>query len=126
MKRVTGQLFDAERIADDGELVLVSKATSLGVSDTVVRATIPLASADSYDITLPPVSSAPGVRYYIEFVVATGTYVDGTVTVKGRGDEVGGAFASGSVATTNDFLVIDNIAGRRWAETASKVTAGGS
>jgi len=121
-KRVTGQLAAVEAIGDNSELTIVDEAVNLSPNDTVVQAVIPLGSADAYDITLPPVSMSVGIRVYVEFHRATGAYVDGTVTVKGAGDEVGGAFNSGAVTTTGDFIVLDNVAGRRWALVASNIT----
>lgn len=121
-KRVTGQLAAVEAIGDNSELTIVDKATILAPTETVVQAVIPLGAADAYDITLPPVSMSVGIRVYVEFIRATGSYADGTVNVKGAGDEVGGAFDSGAVTTAGDFIVLDNVAGRRWALVASEVT----
>ena len=118
MIRVTGRMADAQGMADNHALSSVTKAYTLSATDTVVRVEIPLAAADNYDVILPPVGAVPGTKLYMEFHRADGIYVNGAVTVKGAGDEVGTSYASLPVSDDGAFLVLENLAGRRWVRAA--------
>lgn len=115
-------MADEQRMADNHALSNVASAYTLSVMDTVVQVEIPLAAADDYDIILPPVGAAPGTKLYMEFHRADGIYVDGAVTVKGAGDEAGTSYASLPVSDDGAFLVLENLAGRRWVGAAYGLT----
>lgn len=107
-------MADAQGMADNHVL----SAYTLSATDTVVQVEIPLAAADNYDVILPPVATVPGTKLYMEFHRADGIYVNGAVTVKGAGDEVGTSYASLPVSDDGAFLVLENLAGRRWVRAA--------
>lgn len=90
MNRASGQTEREEIVKGNfGALVTKTAAASLQPYERNVRATIPLASANDYDITLPPVGAVEhGAEFVIRGVRASGTYVDGGVRVVSAGDEV--------------------------------------
>ena len=96
--------------AENSAEKVVTAATTLSAVDTVVKATIPLASENSYNVTLPPVGSCPDQRFLIYFKRATGVYVDGAVTVVSQSD--GLAALTVAAKTNTGFVVVENIGGK--------------
>lgn len=84
----------------------------LETGDTSVIAEIPLAAADSYVIKLPPISDTVGQRYSLYGRRATGSYVDGEVTVDDHGD--GGLSATDGMTATGDHLCLEPFMGLLW------------
>lgn len=91
----------------------VSGVVQLNPQDVFVLATIPLTG--SYKIKLPPVAEAvENAEYNILFKRATGTYVDGEVTVIAYGDAMISFAETDGATANNDRLAIKNIRRRYW------------
>lgn len=108
-------------IAENGTTTVVTAATTLNPSQCDVEVQIPLASADSYAITLPPVGQCNGMRFTFIARRITGTYVDGEVTIQDQDDNLITNLASDGLTASGDYLAIDNLGGRIWV-TAYDVT----
>lgn len=100
----------------------VDEATQLEGGQNVIEATIPLASANSYAITLPPVASCPWQRFLVWAKRATGSYVDGGVTLQDADDNSVANFASDAMTATNDYVYVENVGGRFWRLVAEVTT----
>lgn len=94
----------------------ITEATTLKPYQRRVLATIPLASANAYAITLPHLSEVPnGAVFLIRFVRASGSYVDGTVTVQDQDEPVLGTdYAQTAFANANDYVVLMAVGHMKW------------
>lgn len=103
---------------------VVSAATTLRPDQNKVLVIIPLATADDYDITLPPVASCPGRRFVFVCKRATGSYVDGGVRVVDQNDGwvVDNLTNDKMTVATTDYWVVDNIEGLFWAQVSEITT----
>ena len=108
--------------SEDGSELQVAAAVSLRPCDNVVRATIPLADANSYAITLPLLGECPGAEFTIIGVRASGNYVDGQVTVVDHADGAGGQLTTDGMSATADRLHIKNCGGKFYATLADVTT----
>ena len=86
----------------------VTGATDLGnyLNYERIEATIPLAAADSYQITLPPPEMWPGETRVVTAIRAAGYCVNGVVGVIGEGYT-----PTKMLETTGDCLVLRNAGG---------------
>lgn len=86
--------------ATDGDLQLEN-------GDGVVLCVPP--AAGSTTITLPGVAASHGLKFLIESVGND----TGDIVVESKGDEIA-AFSDVTLTADEDFLYVENIAGRRW------------
>lgn len=100
--------------AEDGATTVVTEATTLTPSQRNVDVVIPLASADTYAITLPPVGHCNGMRFCFYARRTTGVYVDGGVTVQDQNDNWITDFTSDAMTATGDYVIVENVAGKFW------------
>jgi len=101
----------------DHAVTRITAAGSINPGEEDVVVVVPLATANKYDVYLPPVGSCPGARFFIRAERAAGSYVDGGVTVKELGDSIlATPYASAALTANDDYLVIDNVAGKLWVE----------
>lgn len=107
----------------DQTVTRVTKACTLNPGEEDVVVVIPLGTADDYDVLLPPVGSCPGAKFTIVGERAAGSYSDGSVTVKGSDNDLGGApYSSDPLTANGDYLCIENWAGKVWVEHAEKTS----
>lgn len=100
----------------------VTGATTLAGNDMHVIVTIPAASADDYNVTLPPLSEKPGQEIYISCVRAAG-YSDGGVQLVDQSDGIKSAGLSNDKLTaTADFWHVRNVMGLFWLQIAETTT----
>lgn len=101
----------------------ISEAGAIEPGVGVVHVTIPLAAADSYAVSLPPAAECYDERIFIRGIRASGTYVDGDVTVTPPTD---GLIASGittdTMTATNDYVLVENVKGLFWRQVAEVTT----
>lgn len=101
----------------------VTAAADLTAQDEHVKVVIPLAAADDYDVTLPPLSARPGQEIYISCERASGSYVDGGVQLKDRTDGIKSAGLSNDKLTAaTDFWHVRNVMGLFWLQIAETTT----
>lgn len=101
----------------------VSAATTLTGNDEHVRVVIPLASANDYDVTLPPLTERPGQVIYISCERASGSYVDGGVQLVDQSDGIKSAGLSNDKLTAaTDFWHVENVLGLFWRQIAETTT----
>ena len=110
--------YAADKLRKSDQSVLrVTAAITLNPGDENVVVVVPLATANKYDVKLPPVGSCPGARFFIKAERASGVYVDGGVTVKEQGDSIlGTPYSSDALTAAKDYVVIDNVAGQLWVQ----------
>lgn len=101
----------------------ITEATTLSANSQHVEVQIPLAAADDYDVTLPPVAESAGVEIYVSATRITGSYVDGGVQLV---DVTDGHKASGltndKMTANADFWHVRNVLGLFWIEVAETTT----
>lgn len=101
----------------------VTAATQLTGADEHVKVTIPLAAANDYDVTLPPLSERPGQEIYISCVRASGSYVDGGVQLKDKSDGIkSAALTNDKLTAASDFWHVRNVMGLFWLQIAETTT----
>lgn len=100
----------------------VSAAVTLQPGQNHVEAIIPLLVADAYIITLPPVGSCAGEKFFIHGIRASGTYSGGTVGVDDQDDNLDTDVSSDDITTSHDYVVVENFAGKLWTITPEKTT----
>lgn len=108
--------------AGDGSVLKVTKATTLEPHQTVVKAIIPLASADSYVISLPKVAEGENREFFIFAERAPGQYVNGGVTVADQDDGIAANYTSDAMTAEGDHVVVRNFAGRLYREIVELTT----
>jgi hypothetical protein len=108
--------------AGDGTVLKVEEATTLLPHQTVVKAVIPLADANSYAITLPKVADGENREFVIFGIRASGSYVDGVVTVQDADDGIADNYASSDLTANGDHVVVKNFAGRFYREIVERTT----
>jgi hypothetical protein len=104
--------------ADFQTEVQVSAATTLTPTQRNVLATIPLAAANDYSVTLPPVGECEdGARFLIRGVRASGSYVDGGVDVLAAGDEDRTTtIVADKMTASTDLVLVECVMGRYWRQ----------
>lgn len=101
----------------------ITEATTLTGGQTRVDVTIPLATADDYAITLPPVAECAGREFVFRGIRASGSYVDGAVTIQDQDDSIlASDIASDPMTATNDYVVVANRGGLFWVITEEVTT----
>jgi len=115
--------LDTLERAGDGSVLKVTAATTLEPHQTVVKAIIPLAAADSYVINLPKVAEGENREYFIFAVRAAGSYVDGTVRVQDQDDGIAADYISDPMTATGDHVLVKNLAGRLYRQIVELTTA---
>lgn len=114
--RVTGR--DAA-VKGSPQPTKVTAATTLNPGQTHVVAIIPLATADDYTITLPPVSECGDDIFLIEGIRADGVYVDGNVTVDSQNEGlVADGITTDTMTTSGDYVLVQAVKGRFWRQIA--------
>lgn len=107
------ELTDARTVVEHS----VTEATTLKPYQQNVHAVIPLASANSYIITLPHLSEVEhGAVFCIRFTRASGVYVDGTVTVQDSDEGILADYAQTGFANANDYVVLMAVGHKVWVE----------
>lgn len=99
--------------AEDGTLTVVTEATTLNPSQRNCDVLLPDASANTYAITLPPVSQCNGLRF-VFLARLSATHNDGQVTVQDQDDNWLTNLTTDGMSAAGDYLIIDNIAGKFW------------
>jgi len=112
MQTTQDRHVDFDLVRDSAETV-VTAATTLSPNQQVIKATVPLASANSYAITLPPVGQTKGARVFVYAVRASGSYVDGAVTVQCQDDGFS-ALDSLQLTTAKQWILFENVGGKLW------------
>ena len=102
---------------------VITAATTLTGNDQHVKVTIPLASANDYDVTLPPLSERPGQEIYISCVRAAGSYVNGGVQLVDQSDGIKAAgLTNDKLTAAADFWHVRNVMGLFWLQIAETTT----
>lgn len=109
-------VFQGDLCAEPRETIAAVETLEAWVGTKVLDVTVPLAAADTYAITLPPVASCPGSRLVAIAARATGVYVDGEVTIQDQDDAATADYASDALTAAADVLVIENFGGVMWVE----------
>lgn len=101
----------------------ITEAGSINPGVAVVHVTIPLAAANSYAVALPPAAECFGQKILVRGIRASGTYVDGEVTVTPPTDGVAASgITTDPMTATNDYVWIENVQGLFWRQIAELST----
>lgn len=103
-----GRSASAARARASGNRLLVTAANAMSVYYATILATIPLADANSYVVTLPPLALWPNQWICMICKRATGSYVDGTVKIQDADDNGVANFISDAATATGDFVLVYN------------------
>lgn len=102
---------------------VVTEAETLTANDVHIVAEIPLASANDYTITLPPLSARPWQEILVTVRRASGTYVNGGVQLSAGSDGYKAAgLTNDKLTTAGDFWHVRNVGGLWWQEIAELTT----
>lgn len=102
---------------------IVSAATTINAGQTHVVALIPLASANSYQIKLPPVAECGDEIYLIRGVRASGSYVNGGVTVDSQNDGIiADGITTDPMTANHDYVLVQAVKGQFWRQIAEVTT----
>ncbi len=109
-----GRNLFGKKIQESDEITLVTEATTLVSGQNYVEVTPP--SASTYILSLPPVGTAPWELFYI---ISTSNDT-GDVDVR---DTTGiASYTSDDLTTTNDFVLVLNVAGLKYIELKETTT----
>lgn len=96
---------------------VITAAETLTGEDEHVIAEVPLAAADDFDITLPPLSARPWQKIVVTARRASGSYVDGGVQLVDQSDGYKSAgLTADKLTAAGDFWYVENVGGLYWRE----------